>query len=676
MKRWQRRPFVPYSSLSHPRSLTRFARPPRFASLALPGSLSGRVFYATPGKNYTGCHNYEVHKNWQNEGKYILMVDRGSCNFVSKVRYAEQQGAMGVIVVDNYCRYGEPEGTCNQGCPPRKDASDGNAWKCPNTDGDCSSALTKTMTPFPEPCGSRYDLGLPVMADDGSGHNIAIPSYIISKYDGQVLKNAICSGQGTYNPPAGSEKVMEESCHAQDNSAVIVTLRWDLPKPDGIVDWSLWTSAEDWHGATFKQEFKDIAGRLAGTSKFSPMYFFYDGTKPGYSCEKASSKCGSQCLSNMETDPDKWKGGFYCRPDPDGQLDSGITGADIAAENLRQLCLWGMKNGTIAGQKMWWEYANLFALNCFGLVKETKTLNKCHTLQLSTAGITLAEQTQLDECVTYNSDKKSPLLDAQIEAKKSLNILVLPTITVRGKIMRGGTQPLAVLKEICSGYLEGTAPDACAAALDPLGDGQATTDTDGNAWKVTASILLSGLLDELEFTYSLQQSFKQRLGLELGVVFSSILLTSVARGSVTGADGKVVTGVQVDIAVSRLISADSAQLVKNKLTESAAAGYFTLLTDDEKPILLLPAGGGSPTIIKTNINTPNSGGGTGGAGTTTITGVGAGVVVVIVLIVLAFVGVAGVWYYRRTQAQMRAQVRPRTYLVLDHAGVDAVVVMK
>ena len=47
------------------------------------------------------------------------------------------------------------------------------------------------------------------MADDGSGGNIDIPSFLVSRYDSQVLKNALAEDGG---------------------SSVIVEMTWSIPK--------------------------------------------------------------------------------------------------------------------------------------------------------------------------------------------------------------------------------------------------------------------------------------------------------------------------------------------------------------------------------------------------------------------------------------------------------------
>ena len=618
------------------------------------GELNGRIYYATPG-NDTGCTGYSPHPAWAGQQKYILLVDRGECNFVQKVRYAEQQGAMGVVIVDNLCMAGEPTGSCPDYCrPDKKNMCPKNgcdnianhpeyAYEAP---ADWEVALgglpggTVPMTPFTDIDCSKTgmtDYRLPVMADDGSGHNIAIPSYLISHYDGQLLKNAICGSAGApWNPSSQDPTVASDSCKSgADGAPVMLTMRWDVPRPTGKVTWSLWTSSEDWHGGTFKQEFKDIAERLYGKAEFSPNYFFYDGKQ--YNCQSGELRCGNQCLSNGKTGAD-WQGGYYCRPDPDGSLDQGISGAEIAEENLRQLCLWEMKNGTASGQKMWWDYVNNFALKCFGLVEESAGLKTCHTGQLTVAGVSVADQQKLEECVATNSaSPNSELLDRQIDSKRSLNILVLPTIMVNGRLMAGGTQPLTVLKEICSGFLEGTAPDACAAALNPLGAGQASPD--GYVWKVQGQVLLSWPKDAQTgaanpknsnpsaFDYTLRQNFKQRLALELGVVYSSIVVTSVNPATSPTA------GLKVGLTVNNLISEESANTVQQKLIQAENDGYFTLVYQDmnggeDVAVSVYAAGGGQPDIIKTSAAT-----GQNVTNETNVTeGVPVGVVIFIVLL--------------------------------------------
>jgi hypothetical protein len=110
------------------------------------GSISGIVIYGSPD-NLNGCNAYtnmSAVPHWpapESENAVIMLIDRGGCNFVEKVRHAEAAGAAAAIVTNN-----DPNGY------------------------------------------------LLYMADDGTGGDIHIPSVFISYADGVKLKEYI-------NPP-------------------------------------------------------------------------------------------------------------------------------------------------------------------------------------------------------------------------------------------------------------------------------------------------------------------------------------------------------------------------------------------------------------------------------------------------------------------------------------------
>jgi len=93
--------------------------------------------------------------------KKIALVERGTCTFVHKVKNCQKAGAKGVVVFNNV--------------------------KAP----------------------------LPIMADDGTGDSVSIPSIIISNLDGLILKSNV-----------------------QDDSGLDVEIEilWGLPRPDGRVE--------------------------------------------------------------------------------------------------------------------------------------------------------------------------------------------------------------------------------------------------------------------------------------------------------------------------------------------------------------------------------------------------------------------------------------------------------
>ena len=81
---------------------------------------------------------------------FVLLIDRGGtdCTFVSKVRRAQKIGAAGALIVDDRCL--------------------------------CADAACVSV----EACEAVE----PIMADDGSGADITIPSFLMKKPDGDTIK--------------------------------------------------------------------------------------------------------------------------------------------------------------------------------------------------------------------------------------------------------------------------------------------------------------------------------------------------------------------------------------------------------------------------------------------------------------------------------------------------------
>ena len=97
----------------------------------------------------------------------IVLVDRGQCTFVTKVRNLEKLGVKLAIIADN------------------------------------EEELSENL----------------IMADDGTGQSINIPSFIIRKKDGEKFKNTL-----------------------KDLSTVFLKVELDIAHPDNRVEYELWYS--------------------------------------------------------------------------------------------------------------------------------------------------------------------------------------------------------------------------------------------------------------------------------------------------------------------------------------------------------------------------------------------------------------------------------------------------
>jgi hypothetical protein len=365
------------------------------ASFGIPSfaaSITGKLFYQW--NNPLGCDGFDHLRG----DVTILLVDRGNCTFVQKVRAAEEASANAVIVVDN------------------------------TDDGPTI-----------------------IMADDGSGTSVSIPSVFISKADGDKLKEAL------------------DPVH--HNGKVMVKLTWDIPSPDNHVEWELWTSSNDDNSIEFKHQFQLPATRLGLNHTFTPHFLTIDGdwfdctTKTGLP-PPHDWRCGKQCTNS----------GRYCAEDPEQDQGSGRDGEDVVMENVRQICLWGAVNAT--GQEgIWWDYVEAFHHNCS---KSDATFNQACSeglMRIFSRQYGRPSQDLLDDvrhCVdasggTGFEDGPNTILEAEIKARVEEGVFMLPTIRINEKDYRGdiscptpvslGTCP--VLAAICDGFMKGGAPPVC-----------------------------------------------------------------------------------------------------------------------------------------------------------------------------------------------------------------------
>ena len=169
---------------------------------------------------------------------YILMVDRGGCTFVQKVRNAQRSGAAAVIIADDTCM-------CSAGDKCQSDAG-----------VDCETRE-------------------PVMADDGSGSDITIPSMLLFKQDADVIKTAL-----------------------KANTNVQLEMAWALPNPNKVVEYSLWSTPTDTIAKDFLTLFGETAAALGTRAVFTPRMYLYDGILSNCQGPDGQNECYNLCTNN------------------------------------------------------------------------------------------------------------------------------------------------------------------------------------------------------------------------------------------------------------------------------------------------------------------------------------------------------------------------------------------
>jgi hypothetical protein len=138
----------------------------------------------------------ELHIPDDGGAPFMLLVERGDCTFVKKVRNAQQLGAAAVLI------------------------------------GDTEDNIFPNRTNMDE----RLRL-----ADDGSGHDISIPSVMISKHEYHAIHQIINNKKNF-------------------TGVVVSEIAWHVPKFDNKVEMDLWYSPIDTHTKEFiASNFSSIA---------------------------------------------------------------------------------------------------------------------------------------------------------------------------------------------------------------------------------------------------------------------------------------------------------------------------------------------------------------------------------------------------------------------------------
>ncbi|KAJ8763482.1 hypothetical protein K2173_002365 [Erythroxylum novogranatense] len=371
------------------------------------GSMAGFVVY--PKENQKGCREFDdfriSFKSKAGALPTFVLVDRGDCFFALKVWNAQKAGASAVLVADDI---GEPLITMDQ----------------PQEDGSSAKYI----------------------------ENITIPSALIEKSFGEILKKEISSGE-----------------------MVNVNLDWReaVPHPDDRVEYELWTNSNDECGVKcdmlmeFVKDFRGAAQILekGGYTQFTPHYITWY-------CPKAftlSRQCKSQCINH----------GRYCAPDPEQDFSAGYEGKDVVIENLRQLCVFKVANENKKSW-MWWDYVTDFQIRC--PMKEKKYNKDCADDVIKSLGLDVKK---IEQCMgDPTADSENPALkeeqDAQVGKGSRGDVTILPTIVVNNRQYRGKLEKGAVLKAICAGFEETTEPAVC------LSDDVETNEcleNNGGCWK-------------------------------------------------------------------------------------------------------------------------------------------------------------------------------------------------
>lgn len=267
------------------------------------------------------------------------------------------------------------------------------------------------------------------MADDGWGSDILIPTFLVFKQDADPIKAALMA-----------------------NKQVRVEMSFSVPVNKDTVEYELWSTPVDPVSIPIEKNFKDAALALGKAASFSPKMYIYDGMKAG--CDQnGEDECYNLCTNS----------GRYCAVDPDDDLDSGLSGADVVTESLRRLCVWQVYGGNDGVGKEYWNYVTEFLFRCYD--PENEDLFKDETCIKDAMTHASIDISLVEKCISdsggLEGDVANSILDQQLAAKDKSGVILIPSLLVNGAPIRGELSFATAFRAICSGYSLGSEPAVC-----------------------------------------------------------------------------------------------------------------------------------------------------------------------------------------------------------------------
>lgn len=418
-------------------SLGNFGNPPYGTAIV------GRAFYDK--RNPYACE--PVTLNFADEPDTvsvpILLAKRGICTFDKKARFAENAGAKALLVVDNV------------------------------------DELVEYV----------------VMSDSGFGGNIQIPSFLLSKRDGEEVVRYV-------------ELLREE---------VILKLQFEVRKNEKV-KMEMWFSPNEKRANSFLSEFSSYGSQFSLSNlNFTPHYALWN-------CRECYDK--GFTLDH----PDCISGGRYCAPDPDGT--GPAKGRDVILEDIRELCVFelSVKKETYA---YWMNYMREYNNTCVG---NADLSEKCSFSAMKTAKVSIKD---VENC--FNRSFSGPnigiddnfLMKREKESWNEKSLGLYPSIMLNNVMYRGDWEGLQVAKTICASYI--TAPEVCK-QLDTINVSDEEGERDS---KVSTSLAVVIVAVVLLVIVCVLVGYRVFLGRELKKTMNQEVTLAVAQYRALGGESEL-----------------------------------------------------------------------------------------------------------------------------------------
>uniref|UniRef100_A0A7S1D551 PA domain-containing protein n=1 Tax=Cyclophora tenuis TaxID=216820 RepID=A0A7S1D551_CYCTE len=319
---------------------------------------------------------------------FIMMLNRGNCTYVTKVRNAQHSGAAGVLIADTNCL--------------------------------CSDSACMDHRHETDRCEERD----PAISDDGSGSDVTIPSFHLYKMDADPLKEELLKG---------NKVQVEMSWHNNYNSST--------------VDFSLWSIPTDVVSKEFFSDFKDVAIKLGKEFiDFTLHMYIVDGQDAG--CRRNghdSQKCGYLCTNEGRyCAPDVVD---YSATSPG---ISGAEVVRESLRRLCIWNVYG-KNSTVGNTQPWWDYITLFNDHCYTMRNFANSDCINDAMRRAGVDLERIKQC-VTMSGGLDGNIPNALLDGEIRARHDQGIVFVPTATVNRVPVRSELTVANIFGAICNEY--------------------------------------------------------------------------------------------------------------------------------------------------------------------------------------------------------------------------------
>ena len=250
---------------------------------------------------------------------------------------------------------------------------------------------------------------------DLRGNSIKIPTIIIPRNYGDVLKNHFYLDKDKLNP-------------------IIISIKFSAYNPEGKVEMNLFMSSDDINAIYFFKEFDLYRKHLKDKFIFNPVYKYH--RYQAYSSSNDINDKNSPCFS-------KNKLNFCSTNNTDLSIDNPRL---VLMENLRQSCIY-IKYGT----DFFWKYMIEFGNKCANIDKPIFN-EECSLMSLYSVGFEKKNYDNIKSCMQDLIDLNSKV-DEDYELYNYRKVYEYPLITLNGIKFKGMWLPRIIFNSICESFI-------------------------------------------------------------------------------------------------------------------------------------------------------------------------------------------------------------------------------